>query len=148
MLTTLPTLIETHIKTGKVKVIFHNTLSYGEGSIRAAEAGACAARQGRFWSMHSALYHRQNDLFGSWSFTEWLDVVAPIGKTAGVDVNALLACINNHSTQAQLKANDAAQRVRGIYFQPIFDISINGGAPKRIFGAPSYEGFVAAFEGR
>lgn len=148
MLTTLPRIIENQVKAGKVKVIFHNTLSYGEGSIRAAEAGACAARQGRFWSMHSALYRRQNDLFGNWSYNEWVEVVKPIAVSAGVDVNSLLACMNSRSTQGQLQANDAAQKARGIHFQPIFDISINGGPPKRIFGAPSYEGFVAAFEGR
>jgi protein-disulfide isomerase len=148
VLSTFPNIVENYVKTGKVRVIFHNTLNYGEGSVRSAEAAACAARQGRFWTMHKVMFQRQNDLFGGWSYNEWLDVIDSMGKIAGLEINSLRTCQTSHTTQAMLKANDAAMRARGIYFQPIFEISIKGGAPKRIIGAPNYAGFVAAFEGR
>ncbi|MBU6358521.1 MAG: hypothetical protein WCL57_13845 [Chloroflexota bacterium] len=53
-----------------------------------------------------------------------------------------------HNTLSCDEGSIRAAEAGGIYFQPIFDISINGGAPKRICGIPSYEMFVAALEGR
>lgn len=59
----LPQIEEKYIKTGKAKLIFRNfPLPFHENAQKAAEAGQCAAEQGKFWEMHEKLFANQNAL--------------------------------------------------------------------------------------
>ena len=47
------------VREGKAKVVFHTMSFIGPESVLAAAAGACAADQGKFLEMHSVLYQNQ-----------------------------------------------------------------------------------------
>jgi protein-disulfide isomerase len=60
---TLPTLQRTYIDSNRVLLAFRNfPLEIHSLAEKAAEAAACAGRQGRFWEMHDALFANQKDL--------------------------------------------------------------------------------------
>ncbi|MEX2375178.1 MAG: thioredoxin domain-containing protein, partial [Dehalococcoidia bacterium] len=54
-----PILIEEYVATGQASLEFRNYAFLGPESTRAAEAGACAADQNRFWDFHDLLLLRQ-----------------------------------------------------------------------------------------
>jgi len=56
----VPELDTQYLATGKAKLIFKNFAFLGDESTRAAEAGACASEQGKFWEYHNKLYEEQN----------------------------------------------------------------------------------------
>src|SRR5438552_2198548 len=59
-LTTFGAIKEEYVRTGKVRWVFVNfPLPMHQNAVAAAEVAMCAARQGRFWDMHDALYQRQ-----------------------------------------------------------------------------------------
>ena len=61
--TVLPTLEREFVQTGKVRWVFINLplTSIHPNAVAAAGVAMCAAREGRFWPVHDALYERQDD---------------------------------------------------------------------------------------
>jgi protein-disulfide isomerase len=60
---TLPTLQRKYIDSNRVQLAFRNfPLGIHNFAEKAAEAAACAGRQGRFWEMHDALFANQKEL--------------------------------------------------------------------------------------
>ena len=58
--TTMPALDSLYVRTGKVRMVFHNyPLPTHPHAWVAAEAAMCAGAQGRFWPMHDRLYEEQ-----------------------------------------------------------------------------------------
>ena len=59
--TVLPIIEREYVQTGKVRWVFINLplTSLHPNAIAAAEVAMCAARQGRFWPTHDALYQQQ-----------------------------------------------------------------------------------------
>ena len=69
----------------------------------------CAARQGRFWDMHDALYQRQ---------PAWGELAAPapyllaVADTLGLDHAALARCVAAGATRAAIQRDaDQARRI-------------------------------------
>src|SRR2546425_944497 len=60
-LTTLPILEREYVQTGKVRLVYINLpLPYlHANALAAALVATCAARQGKFWPMHDALFQHQ-----------------------------------------------------------------------------------------
>jgi len=58
--TVLPTIEQEYVQTGKVRWVFINLplTSIHPNAVAAAEVAMCAARQGRFWPTHDALYQQ------------------------------------------------------------------------------------------
>lgn len=58
---TLPTIIKDYVDTGKVYFVFKNYPIFLDhpDAYHAAEAGECAAEQGKFWEMHDAMFKAQ-----------------------------------------------------------------------------------------
>jgi protein-disulfide isomerase len=108
--TVLPTLEREYVQTGKVRWVFINLplTSIHPNAMAAAEVAMCAARQGRFWPTHDALYQQQD---------EWAKLAQPrallvtLAQRAGVDRAKLLACIDDGSTRAEIEM-DAQRAVR------------------------------------
>jgi protein-disulfide isomerase len=108
--TVLPTLEREYVQTGKVRWVFINLplTSIHPNAMAAAEVAMCAARQGRFWPTHDALYQQQD---------EWAKLAQPrallvtLAQRAGVDRAKLLACIDDGSARAEIE-KDAQRAVR------------------------------------
>ena len=128
--TVLPTLEREFIQTGKVRWVFINLplTSIHPNAMAAAELAVCAARQGRFWETHDALYQRQ---------AEWAKVGQPrallvsLAQRAGVDRTKLLACLDEGSARGEVELD--AQRAQRAGAQSTPSFYIEGGL---LEGAP------------
>jgi protein-disulfide isomerase len=141
VLTVEPQVVETYVRTGKVRLIFRNVLTYGERAERAGEAAASAGQQGQFWQMHKILFDEQPTV----ETKSGGDLIALLKDFAtrlqGLDQTAFAQSLDSHTTLAALKAADAEQRKRGITSQPIFEIG-----QQRLLGYQSFDVFQKAIE--
>jgi protein-disulfide isomerase len=88
-----PTLINDYIKTGKVKLEFHQfPLSiHAPGSDMAAQASLCASDQNAFWAYHNRLFPAQDQ--GQAGFT--IDALVRYADELGLDSRALMECMSS-----------------------------------------------------
>ena len=114
--TVLPILEREYVQTGKVRWVFINLplTSLHPNAIAAAEVAMCAARQGRFWPTHDALYQQQDD---------WAKLAKPhtalvrIAQRAGVDRPKLLACLNDGSVRKEIELRSGAHATPSFYIE-------------------------------
>ncbi|RMG78408.1 MAG: hypothetical protein D6712_21545, partial [Chloroflexi bacterium] len=92
----------------------------GEGAARAA---LCAGEQGRFWEMHSILFHWQGQFPASPFSTNRL--TAGI-ENLGLDVGAFNACFNSEKTNNTLEAAREFAISKGEEFTGTPSVYING----------------------
>ncbi len=110
---------------GKVRVVFrHFPLSFHENAAKAAEAGACAEEQGKFWEMHKLMFGNQAKL-----------TVADLkdnAKTLGLDTEKFNACLDGNKMKAKVDADTEAGKKVGVNGTPAFFINgvmISGAQP-------------------
>lgn len=91
-----------YVDTGKVRFIYHEfPLSQHLNAIPAAEAGRCAADQGKFWEMHKLLFANQQ---------QWSEVSRPLpmfltyAEEAKLDKGTFEQCMSSHKHQATVQA--------------------------------------------
>src|SRR5436309_3565814 len=65
-LDTLPTVVDTYIKTGRVKIVYRGIEIIGGNSIAGLRAVYAAGVQNKLWNMADALYERQGAENSSW----------------------------------------------------------------------------------
>lgn len=127
----MPVVEKEFIKSGKVRWVFINfpLISIHPNAIAAAEVAMCAARQGRFWEAHDALYYRQDD----WAkLGDPRPALVTLARRAGVDQTKLVTCLDSGIVRAEVQ-QDAERSVRsGANATPSF--YIEGGL---LQGAPS-----------
>jgi protein-disulfide isomerase len=116
---TEPTIVQTYIATGKVKLIYRHLLQLGDGSMRTAEASECAADQDKFWPMHDALYARQSEVYGSSDLDATL---ADFAHDLGLDTTTFGDCMQSHKHVAAIQADYRAAQAAGVQSRPVFDI--------------------------
>lgn len=101
-LTIEPQLIQTYVATGKVRFEFQpmpilSSLpldSPQNESVRAAEAGICAADQNRFWDFYSLLFSKQSgENVGDFA----LEKLIAYAQEGGLDVPTFTSCMNNRT---------------------------------------------------
>jgi hypothetical protein len=102
--------IESLINTKTATVIFHTLSFLGPDSVRAANAGACSADQGKFLSFHHTAYDNQPiENSGAWTN----DALVVLGKVAGISSKKFDSCVTggqyadwvNNVASAGAKAN-------------------------------------------
>ena len=90
----LDNLIDTHLRTGQVKVVFVpvDSIPAGTPAPVTARAGYCALDQGMFWEMHDIMFH-------------WQELVAPnerrlnvAAEEMGMDADKFADCMNDGDT--------------------------------------------------
>jgi protein-disulfide isomerase len=101
-------------------------------AMAAAEAGSCAALQGKFWPMHDRLFAISGSTSGDLSR-------ANIDRTAlqsGLDMTAFAKCLNSHARYAQVRADMAAGTAAGVRGTPTFFFNgrrVEGVIPPDVF---------------
>lgn len=138
MLGTEPRVIEAYVSTGKARLIFWPVLNHGDPSLYSTAAAECVAQQDTdaFWEIHEQLYQNQQEL---WSADRDYYVNAAVG--VGVDQAAFESCYDSGSGISHVTNLDNIRRDRGIYTQPVFDIS-----GQLIFGSQSFEAFAGIID--
>jgi protein-disulfide isomerase len=122
----LPTVIRDYVRTGKVRLVWHNLPILGPDSERAAQVAAGAAQQDRLWNFTELFYANQG--------TENTGYVTPafltqIARGAGVNVTQALAQPPARATQAQLSADQALAKRYSFNSTPSFVVGKTGATP-------------------
>lgn len=134
---TFPQIERDYIQTGKLRYVFHHLPIQGAEAVAAAEASACAQRQGRFWELHHKLFENPRGLGP--------DRLATDAKAIGLNMPAYQACITNVAKEVVRRQMDAAEglAIPGTPAFMIGELQEDGSVQvrKRIQGAQPYQVF-------
>lgn len=86
--------IDSLVKEGKTKVVYHPLSFIGPESIVAANAAGCAADEGKFLQFHRALYMNQPAENSGAITPTWLQL---LGTAAGIKSNKYINCVSKGS---------------------------------------------------
>ena len=112
----------------QIRFVYRDFPIFGDSSEAAAEAAACAGDQGIYWKYHAALFSGQYPL-GRAAYEQY-------ASDLGLETAAFRACLDDHRSLAEIKA-DAADATRlGLNSTPSF--VING---RIVIGALPFEDF-------
>jgi protein-disulfide isomerase len=117
----MPALDSEFVRTGKVRWVFINLplTSIHPNAMAAAEVAMCAARQGRFWQTHDALYLHQDAWAG---LSEPRDTLVALAQRAGADRNKLNTCIQGGTARAEVELDAERAARSGAHATPSFYI--------------------------
>jgi protein-disulfide isomerase len=116
---------------GKIRLVYRDfpLVQIHPNAARAAEAGACANEQGKFWAMHDAMFEHQDKLAEA-------DLKAS-AATLGLDAAKFEQCLGSGRYTGQWKKDAAEGERYGVSSTPAF--FING---RLVVGAQPYESFA------
>jgi protein-disulfide isomerase len=110
---------------GKVRLVFrHYPLDFHPFAAKAAEAGACAADQNKFWELHDKMFSNQGKLA--------VEDLKGYAKTVGVDPAKFDKCLDSGEKKQQVEADQKAGTDAGVNGTPAFFVNgvfINGAVP-------------------
>ena len=113
--TTLPTLKQDYIDTGKLRYVFRDfPLEMHAQARKAAEAAHCAGEQGKYWEMHDALFQHQSALAPA--------QLAEHARAVGVDGATFDACLSSGRHAARVDRGLADGAAAGVQGTPGFVI--------------------------
>jgi protein-disulfide isomerase len=126
-LDTMPTLIQEYVRTGKVRMVFHQLPILGPDSRRAAQVAAGAAAQDRLWYFTDLFYRNQGAENTGYVTPAFL---AQIAAGAGVNGAEALSQPPAAAARAQLAADQALSNRYGLDATPSFLLGTTGGSPQ------------------
>src|SRR2546426_717938 len=137
-LTTLPILEREYVQTGKVRLVYINLpLPYlHANALAAALVATCAARQGKFWPMHDALFQHQEAWAALKDPVPYLLALAD--SAAGLDRARLARCVTEPAAAAEVRSDAARATASGATSTPTFYIEgglLEGAQPIEVFRA-------------
>jgi protein-disulfide isomerase len=124
--TTLPTIVDDYVRTGKVKLEARTLHFLGPDSTVAAQIAAGAEQQGKLWPFLEVFYANQGQENSGYVTDEFLRRVA---SAAGVDADEALAQANGDFAQRRLDRANAEAGQLGVDSTPTLVVSGNGRAP-------------------
>jgi protein-disulfide isomerase len=134
---TLNTINENFIKTGKVKLVFKDYPLNGPDSILAAEASHCAQDQEKYWEYHNELYKNWGGERTGWITRESLN---QFGNAINLNMDHFNTCLNEHKYKDKVILMYEFGKTVGIDATPsffVFDdqkiVKIRGNQPLEVF---------------
>lgn len=134
MLEVEPLLIEKYVSTGKMRIIVRPLLQTGADTLLAAQAATCAGDQQRFFTMRTAIYAHQGDLYTADNMSL---VLQQLASDIGLDTKAFGVCMQQETHRTALIEQYTRAKEAGIVARPVFEI--NG---QRVVGAQPFTQFV------
>ncbi|RLT24843.1 MAG: hypothetical protein DWI30_00420 [Chloroflexi bacterium] len=134
MLEVEPQLIDTYVRTGKMRIIVRPLFTTGEDSLLAAHASECAGEQQHYFAMRAAIYADQGGLFAAESMTAGLSQRA---QSIGLDGAAFDSCMQSDKYRLPLLTGYTRAKESGINSRPVFEIN-----DQRIIGARPFSQFA------
>lgn len=97
-------------REGRAKVVFHTLSFIGPESVTAANAGACAADEGKYLEFHKAIYDKQPAKENSGEWTN--DAMIALGAQVGITSETFKTCVKNQTYKSwtQTVARDGASK--------------------------------------
>ena len=123
-LNTFPVLDNEYVQTGKVKWVFINfpLTELHPNAAAAAEAGLCAAKQGKFWPVHDLLFLHQK----TWApLKQPGEFFVSLADSAKLEKPAFQQCLATSETQAEVR-EEATGAARVASRTPSFYIESSG----------------------
>ncbi len=106
-----------YVQSGKIRLAFlHFPLGSHRNAFKAAEAGACAADQGKFWEMHDRLFSNQAQLFAP--------MLPAHGTAVGVNPDQFRACLDTNRHAQDVRDDMAMAQRAGVTATPTFFIGM------------------------
>jgi len=139
---TLPRLKREYFDTGKVLYVFRNyPLDSHPGAMEAATAGACAAKEGKFWELHARFFSAQPVPAKDFEMH---------ARAVGVDLTKFRTCVASQGKTDVAADVNEGNRI-GVTGTPAFVFGLSQGkgtlAPfASVSGAVSYEAFKEALD--
>ncbi|HTO98901.1 MAG TPA: thioredoxin domain-containing protein [Myxococcales bacterium] len=110
---------------GKVRLVFrHYPLEFHNFAAKAAEAGACAQDQGKFWELHDKMFTNQSKLA--------VDDLKGYAKSLGMDAAKFDKCLDSGEKKPLVDEDLKAGAAAGVNGTPAFFINglfVNGAQP-------------------
>ncbi len=144
---TEPQLIETYVKTGKVRFIYRSFgLFIGQESRDAAEASYCAGDQGKFWEYHDIVFaNHTGENVGNFTRRR----LEAFAEALNLDMNAFRDCLNTGKYAQRVTQDGVDGRAAGVRATPSFVITytVNGQTQTRLLeGAQPFSVFQATLD--
>jgi len=148
---TLPELVENHVRTGTVRIVFIEYPYLSEASMTAAVMDRCVWRQvrdeepSRYWPWHSAVFEAQGEKGSGWaSRSNLLDITRQVKD---IDAAAVDTCMwqRGREIESSIRADveqAATFDIRGSPAFIIFDTASE--AAGKLVGAQPYDRFETA----
>ena len=134
---TMNTIKEDFIETGKIKLVFKDFPLNGPDSVLAAEAAYCAQDQGKYWQYHDELYKNWGGERTGWITRDSLDKFA---TTVNLDLEKFDKCLDDHKYLERVNQMYEFGKEIGIDATPSFlvfsnekIIKITGNQPLEVF---------------
>jgi len=134
---TLNTIKQNFIETGKVKLVFKDFPLNGHDSVLAAEAAYCAQDQEKYWQYHDELYKNWGGERTGWITRDSLDKFA---TTVSLDLEKFDKCLDEHKYLERVNQMYEFGKEIGIDATPSFlvfsnekIIKITGNQPLEVF---------------
>ena len=134
---TLNTIKQDFIETGKVKLVFKDFPLNGPDSVLAAEAAHCAQDQGKYWQYHDELYKNWGGERTGWVTRDSLDKFA---TTVSLNLDKFNECLDDHKYLERVNQMHEFGKEIGIDATPSFlifnnekIIKIRGNQPLEVF---------------
>jgi protein-disulfide isomerase len=126
---TLPTVIESYVRTGRVKLVYHGIEVIGANSQKGLRAIYAAGAQNKLWNLAEALYQRQAAEDSGWITGP---VIREAATAAGANGAAILAASSSARVTASLRA--AAQQASADHVQgtPTFVLQRPPAVPQQL----------------
>jgi protein-disulfide isomerase len=109
-----------YIETGKVRLTYKFVNGWGDESLHANEAAACAAEQGKFWEYYFLLMEQR---FSSSKEDVTAEKLQSLAQQLGLDMNKFNASLLSGKYEAQIRQQDAECRALGVTGTPTFFIN-------------------------
>jgi protein-disulfide isomerase len=150
---TLPDLVETEVREGRVRVVFLEFPYIGSASWTAAVVDRCVWRDVRgdrpdaYWPWHAAVFDAREEANSGWATrSTLLDIADDVG---GVDPDAVGECVaaNRAAIEARIETDVARARELGVRGTPAFVLyDRSTGAAGTLVGAQPYDRFETAID--
>ncbi len=118
-LETEPALIEKYVKTGVLRIEWHDFPYLSDGSRRAAIAGRAAAAQGKFWELHQAIFA---DTTSGEEHLELFNLSA-LAQGVGIEPQQFAADMADKAAYDAVKKDFEAAQALGVSGTPSFVIN-------------------------
>jgi protein-disulfide isomerase len=123
-LNALPTLVRDYVRTGKVKMVFHNLAFIGQDSVTAGRVAQAAGMQNKLWPFIDRFYANQGQENSGYVTQDFLTKVA--SQVPGLDTKKLFTDANSTAAQQGLVTATASAHKRRINATPTFVLGATG----------------------
>lgn len=113
-----------------IRYVYRDMAILSPESVVAAQAGECAAQQGKFWEVHNIFFSNQDSLNE--------DYIRQVALEQGLDMAAFEACLNADATIKEVEADRIDGYINGVEGTPGFFINgnfVRGAQPYEVFEA-------------